>query len=52
MARQQLDIRHGQERVLKILDNFASRDLPGRQNEILGTVTKILTCVNPAPAAD
>jgi len=26
--------------------------MPGRQNEILGTVTKILTCVNPAPAAD
>jgi hypothetical protein len=52
MARQQLDILHGQDRVLKILNNFASKDMPGRQKEILGTVTKILTCVNPSPAAD
>ncbi len=52
MARQQLNILHGQDRVLKILDNFASKDMPGRQQEILGTVTKILTCVEPSPAAD
>jgi uncharacterized membrane protein len=52
MARQQLSILHGQERVLNILDNFASKDMPGRQHEILDAVTKILTCVEPSPAAD
>ena len=52
MARQQLSILHGQDRVLQILDNFASKDMPGRQHEILDAVTKILTCVEPSPAAD
>jgi uncharacterized membrane protein len=51
MARQQLDILHGQDRVLKILDNFASKDMPGRQHEILDAVTKILTCVEPSAAS-
>ena len=31
MAKQQLDILNGQDRVLAILDNFASKDMPGRQ---------------------
>ena len=51
MARQQLDILHGQDRVLKVLDNFASKDMPGRQHEILDAVTKILTCVEPSAAS-
>jgi uncharacterized membrane protein len=51
MASQQLAILHGQERVLTILDNFASKDLPGRQHEILDAVARILTCVEPSPAA-
>jgi uncharacterized membrane protein len=51
MAKQQLQILHGQQRVLQILDNFASKDLPGRQHEILEAVGKILTCVEPTSAA-
>ena len=31
MAKQQLDILHGQDEVLAILNNFASHDMPGRQ---------------------
>jgi hypothetical protein len=38
--------------VLQILDNFASKDMPGRQHEILDAVSKILTCVEPSPTAD
>ncbi|MFY9848797.1 MAG: hypothetical protein WAK83_14600, partial [Trebonia sp.] len=34
MGKQQLDILHGQDQVLAILDNFASNDMPGRQREI------------------
>src|SRR6202040_29378 len=30
MGKQQLDIRHGQDQVLAILNNFASHDMPGR----------------------
>jgi uncharacterized membrane protein len=53
MARQQLDILHRQDDVLAILDNFASKDMPGRQHEILDAVGKILVCVSPPadPAA-
>jgi uncharacterized membrane protein len=45
MAKQQLDILHGQDRVLAILDNFASNDMPGRQQEIMQTVDQILAAV-------
>jgi uncharacterized membrane protein len=45
MAVQQLDLLHGQDRVLQILDNFASVDMPGRQREIQDAVNKILTAV-------
>jgi len=45
MAKQQLDILHGQDRVLDILNNFASHDMPGRQRDIQDTVNKILTTV-------
>ena len=51
MAKQQLDIVNGQDRVLAILDNFASKDMPGRQRRIQGRVDQILAKVDPRPAA-
>jgi len=52
MAKQQLDILHGQDQVLAILNNFASKDMPGRQNDIQDTVHKILAAVaGGSPAA-
>jgi uncharacterized membrane protein len=48
MGTQQLDILRNQERVLAILDNFASKDMPGRQREIQDTVNQILTFVSSA----
>jgi len=52
MAKQQLDILHGQDQVLAILNNFASKDMPGRQRDIQDTVNKILTAVGGgSPAA-
>jgi uncharacterized membrane protein len=45
MGKQQLDILHGQDRVLAILDNFASKDMPRRQREIQDTVNQILAAV-------
>jgi uncharacterized membrane protein len=51
MGKQQLDILHGQDQVLAILNNFASKDMPGRQREIQDTVDKILTAVQGSPAA-
>ncbi len=51
MAKQQLEILNGQDRVLAILDNFASRDMPGRQREIQDCVNKILAKVDSEPAA-
>jgi uncharacterized membrane protein len=50
MAKQQLDILNGQDRVLAILDNFASKDMPGRQRDIQECVDKILAKVDPRPA--
>ena len=50
MAKQQLDILNGQDRVLAILDNFASKDLPGRQREIQDCVNRILAKVDSSPA--
>jgi hypothetical protein len=57
MARQQLDILNGQDRVLAMLDNFASKDMPGRQRDIQerqlqmqDCVDKILAKVDPKPA--
>ena len=46
MGKQQLDLLHGQTEVLAILDNFASKDMPGRQREILDTVNQILAAVS------
>ncbi|HTS97259.1 MAG TPA: hypothetical protein VMI33_11595 [Streptosporangiaceae bacterium] len=51
MGRQQLDILHGQDQVLAILNNFASKDMPGRQRDIKDTVDKILTVVQGSPSA-
>jgi uncharacterized membrane protein len=51
MAKQQLDILNGQDRVLAILDNFASKDMPGRQRHIQDCVDQILARVDPRPAA-
>jgi uncharacterized membrane protein len=50
MAKQQLDILHGQQKVLEILDNFASKDMPGRQRHIQDCVDQILAKVEQAPA--
>jgi uncharacterized membrane protein len=51
MSKQQLDILNGQDRVLAMLDNFASKDMPGKQNEIQACVDQILATVRPTPAA-
>jgi uncharacterized membrane protein len=45
MAKQQIDILHQQDSVLAILNNFASKDMPGRQQEIQHTVNQILAAV-------
>ena len=47
---QQLDILNGQDRVLAILDNFASKDMPGRQRQIQDCADKILAKVGSEPA--
>jgi hypothetical protein len=51
MAKQQLDILHGQARVLEILNNFANKDMPGRQRAIQDAVNRILAAVEGSPAA-
>jgi hypothetical protein len=51
MAKQQLEILNGQDRVLAMLDNFASKDLPGRQRHMQDCVDQILAKVEPAAAA-
>jgi hypothetical protein len=50
MAKQQLDILNGQDRVLAMLDNFASKDMPGTQREIQDCVNQILVRVGQPPA--
>jgi uncharacterized membrane protein len=51
MSKQQLDILNGQDRVLAMLDNFASKDMPGTQREIQDCVNQILAKVDLPPAA-
>jgi uncharacterized membrane protein len=51
MAKQQLEILNGQDRVLAMLDTFASKDMPGKQNEIQDCVNQILVKVGQPPAA-
>ena len=50
MGKQQLDILHGQDQVLAILNNFASKDMPGRQAEMMTDVKAIMAKVGAAPA--
>jgi uncharacterized membrane protein len=50
MATQQLDILQGQDKVLAILNQFASKDMPGRQEEIQSCVNQILAEVSSKPA--
>jgi uncharacterized membrane protein len=50
MAKQQLDILQGQDKVLAILNKFASTDMPGRQQEIQQCVNQILAEVSSKPA--
>jgi uncharacterized membrane protein len=49
MAKQQIDILHGQDTVLALLNNFASKDMPGRQQDIQHTVNQILAAVGGQP---
>ncbi|MGD0064546.1 MAG: hypothetical protein ABSB76_14030 [Streptosporangiaceae bacterium] len=51
MAKQQLEILKGQDRVLAMLDNFASKDMPGTQREIQDCVNQILVKVAQPPVA-
>jgi uncharacterized membrane protein len=51
MAKQQIDILHSQDRVLALLNQFASKDMPGRQQEIQQCVNQILAAVAANPAA-
>jgi uncharacterized membrane protein len=52
MAKQQLDILNGQDRVLAILDQFASKDMPGRQRQIQDCVDQILAKVDARPTGN
>jgi uncharacterized membrane protein len=46
MAKQQIEILRQQDSVLAILNQFASKDMPGRQAEIQQTVSQILATVS------
>jgi len=45
MSKQQIDILHGQDQVLALLNQFASKDMPGLQHRIADTTDKILAIV-------
>jgi len=51
MGKQQLDILHGQDQVLAILNNFASNDMPGRQAQMMTDVKQILAKLDGQPTA-
>lgn len=51
MARQQIDILHGQDDALALLNQFASKDMPGMQQRIAETTSRILTIVGGPQAA-
>jgi uncharacterized membrane protein len=51
MSKQQLEILHRQDEVLAVLDTFASKDMPGKQDAIQDTATKILALVGGTAAA-
>jgi uncharacterized membrane protein len=50
MAKLQLDILRGQNQVLDILHNFASKDMPGQQQRMMETTDKILAIVGKGAA--
>jgi uncharacterized membrane protein len=50
MAKQQIQILHGQDKVLEILHQLASKDMPGRQEHIQQCVDQILAVVGSQPA--
>jgi hypothetical protein len=52
MGKQQIEILNGQNQVLALLDNFASKDMPGKQDKIQNCVNEILATVKPRPAAN
>jgi uncharacterized membrane protein len=45
MAKQQIDILHGQDRALAMLNQFASKDMPGMQQRLADTSDQILAVV-------
>jgi len=51
MSKQQIDILHGQDQVLALLDQFASKDIPGMEHRIAETTDKILAIVGSGDAA-
>jgi uncharacterized membrane protein len=51
MAKQQIDILHGQDQVLALLNQFASKDMPGMQQRIAATADQILAAVGGHGAA-
>src|SRR5580692_4736851 len=52
MGKQQIAILNGQNEVLAMLKEFASRDMPGKQDKIQNCVNEILATVKPRPAAN
>ena len=50
MSKQQIKILQGQDRVLEILHQFASKDMPGRQQHIQQCVDQILAVVGSQSA--
>ncbi|MBO0835957.1 MAG: hypothetical protein J2P28_10615 [Actinobacteria bacterium] len=50
MGKQQIEILRGQNKVLAILNQFAGKDVPGRQQEIQQAVNQILAAVGSLPS--
>jgi uncharacterized membrane protein len=50
LSTKQLDILDDQNKILGILDDFASKDMPAQQQDILQTAQAILAAVRPTPA--
>jgi uncharacterized membrane protein len=51
MGKQQLDILHGQDQILALLNQFAGQDLPAMHERLAETASKILAAVDPEGAA-
>jgi uncharacterized membrane protein len=51
MSKTQLQILEGQDRILGMLQNFAAKDMPGRQQELLQCAQEILASVSPNSAS-